>query len=88
MPRSDRSRAGSLSAAAQLALDVAGGTIATTLVAELTGWLDEPRFRAFVEANRAKVRRKFRDARTAERLPRRPFIVDMTRTGTSRKADL
>jgi hypothetical protein len=68
MPRSDRSRAGSRSAASQLALDVAGGTIATTLVAELTGWLDEPRFRAFVEANRPKVRRKFRDARTAETL--------------------
>jgi hypothetical protein len=68
MVRSDRSRGGNVSAATQLALDVAGGTIASSLIAELTIWLEEPRFRAFVEANRPKVRRKFRDARTADTL--------------------
>src|SRR4051794_29442844 len=68
MARSDRSRGGNVSAAPQLAIDVAGGTTASTLVVELTGWLEESRFRAFVEANRPKIRRKFRDARTVETL--------------------
>src|SRR6478735_4849440 len=53
-------------AALRLAGDVATGTLASGLVPELAAWLEQPRFRAFVEANQPKVRRKLRDARSAE----------------------
>jgi hypothetical protein len=67
MARPDRLATPSVaSAAVRLATDVAAGTLAAGLVPELAGWLEEPRFRAFVEANGPKVRRKFRDARAVE----------------------
>src|SRR5215208_3644207 len=50
----------------RLAADLASGTLAYGLVPELAGWLDHPRFQAFVEANQPKIRRKLRDARSVE----------------------
>src|SRR3954471_22878926 len=52
----------------RLATDLTAGTLASGLVPELGGWLQQPRFRAFVETNQPKIRRKLRDARSAEAL--------------------
>ncbi len=52
----------------RLAADLTAGTLASGLIHELGGWLQEPRFRAFVDTNQPKIRRKLRDARSAEAL--------------------
>jgi hypothetical protein len=67
MARSEKLAGPSVPSAAQrLATEVAAGTLAAGHVPELAQWLEQPRFRAFVEANQPKVRRKLRDARAGE----------------------
>jgi hypothetical protein len=66
MPRPARSTPDRPSAAVQLARELAPIAPASSLVPELARWLGDARFRAFVEGNRSKVRRKLREPRTAD----------------------
>lgn len=55
------------SAVARLALDLLDEDVSEPLAAELAGWLaGSPRFRAFAETHRAKIRKKLRGAADAE----------------------
>ena len=83
----DRSRAPTT--AARLAADVAGG-VAPALVGELETWIaSSGRIRAFVEANRAKIRHKLRGAADPEALrDARAELLIAVRLLSDRRMDL
>ena len=84
---SDRSRP--VTTAARLAADVAGD-LAPELVAELEAWIaSSGRVRAFVEANRTKIRHKLRGAADPEGLrDARAELLVAVRLLSDRRIDL